>query len=616
MRAGRLALQPRFRKMARMTIRYAILPAHPGAHLFQVTVEIDDPDPQGQGYTLPAWIPGSYMIRDFARNLVRVRALAGGVRRVRITKTDKHSWRCAPIAPGQTLTLAYEVYAYDLSVRAAHLDTTHGFFNGASVFLLPDGRGHETCRVDIFAPRERRLRGWQVATGLQPARGTAPGGFGTYLAADYDELIDCPVELGSFAAQEFAVEGVPHRIAITGRVARLDAQRLAQDLARVCAVHARMFEPRSRRPPFAGYTFLTMAVDSGYGGLEHRNSTALLCQRDDLPHAGMKTATEAYRRFLGLASHEYFHAWNVKRIKPSAFVPYDLRQESYTPLLWLFEGFTSYYDDLGLRRAGLLTPEQYLGELATTLTTVLQRSGRRKQSLAESSFDAWIKYYKPDENAPNSIVSYYQKGALVAAGLDLAIRAATAGRRSLDDVMRLFWRQYKSAGADYAGVTEEAIAPAMVAATGVDVARSLRDWTRGTGDPDFAALFAPFGIAAERGPALESAHFAMLGCRIGAGPEGRISQVFDGGPAQAAGLSAGDQVLALDGLRAGGNRIDAVLARYAPGDAVEILAFRRDELLRFDVVLASQAPVKWKLNLDPKASVKARRLRTGWLGAA
>jgi len=599
-----------------MTIRYAILPADPGAHLFQVTVEIDDPDPQGQCFMLPAWIPGSYMIRDFARHLVRVRALTVGAARVRIAKTDKHTWRCAPVAAGQGLTLAYEVYAYDLSVRAAHLDTTHGFFNGASVFLLPVGREREACRIDIFAPPDRRLRPWRLATGLRPARGTPPGGFGTYLAADYDELIDCPVEMGTFTEHAFTVEGVPHSVAITGRVARLDGERLASDLARVCAAHARLFEPRSRRPPFDRYVFLTLAVDSGYGGLEHRNSTALLCQRDDLPHAGMAAATEAYRRFLGLASHEYFHAWNVKRIKPAAFIPYDLAQENYTPLLWLFEGFTSYYDDLGLRRAGLLTPEQYLGELGSTLTTVLQRSGRRKQSLAESSFDAWIKYYKADENAPNSIVSYYQKGALVAAGLDLTIRAATAGRRSLDDLMRLLWRRFKDAGADYAGLGEDEVAPAIREATGVDVARVLRAWTRDVADPDLPELLRPFGVIAERAPALESAHFALLGCRVAAGPDGRISQVFDASPAQAAGLSAGDQIVAVDGLRASGARLDSVLARHAPGDRVELMAFRRDELLRFDVTLARQAPVKWKLAIDPAAGVRARRLRTGWLGPA
>jgi len=599
-----------------MNLRYAIFPADPGAHLFQVSLELDDPDPLGQAFALPAWIPGSYLVRDFARHIVRLRALDPAGRRVRVAKTDKHTWRCAPLPAGQGLTLAYEVYAYDLSVRAAHLDTTHGFFNGSSVFLLPAGREREACRVHIFAPRERRYRDWRLATALAPAPGTTPGSFGTYLAADYDELIDCPVEMGRYVAGHFTVEGVAHEIAITGRVPQLDLARLTTDLARVCAVHARLFEPRSRRPPFDRYLFLAMAVDDGYGGLEHRRSTALLCRRDDLPHIGMKSSTEAYRRFLGLASHEYFHAWNVKRIKPAAFVPYDLARENYTPLLWLFEGFTSYYDDLALRRAGLLTPAQYLDGLADTITTVTQRSGRLKQSLAESSFDAWIKYYRQDENAPNSIVSYYQKGALVAAGLDLAIRAASAGRRSLDDVMRLLWRGYKRAGSAYAGITEDAVAPAILEATGVDLARTLRTWTRDTREPDFAALLAPLGVHAQAGPALDSPHFALLGCRVAGGAEGRITQVFDAGPAQRAGLSAGDQLVAFDGLRAGGGRLDALLARYAPGATVEILAFRRDELLRFEVQLAQHPPSKWKLALDPKASAAARRLRTGWLGAS
>jgi len=597
-----------------MTVCYGILPADPGAHLFQVTVEVDRPDPQGQRFLLPAWIPGSYLIREFARNIVRLRALDDAGRRVRVHKTDKHTWRCAPLALGQRLTLAYEVYANDLSVRSAHLDTTRGFFNGSSVFLLPVGREHEACRVDIFGPRDRRYRNWRLATALTPASGTQRGHFGRYLARDYDELIDCPVELGRFVAGRFAVQAVEHEVAVTGHVPRLDLPRLTQDLARACETHARFFEPRTRRPPFERYCFLITAIDEGYGGLEHRRSAALLCRRDDLPYSGMRTGTEAYRRFLALASHEYFHAWNVKRIQPAAFIPYDLERENYTALLWLFEGFTSYYDDLALRRAGLLTPDQYLDELGTTLTTVLQRTGRLKQSLAESSFDAWIKYYRQDENAPNSVVSYYQKGALVAAGLDLLIREQTVGRRSLDDVMRLLWRRYKRAGEAYAGVTDNELGPAIREATGVDLARALRAWTRDTGEPDFAQLLPAFGVRVERTGALDSPHFALLGCRVASGPEGRISQVFDGGPAQAAGLSAGDQLVALDGLRAGSGRIDALLARYRPGERVEVLAFRRDELLRFDLQLAKGPPQKWRLSVDPQASGRARRLRAGWLG--
>jgi len=605
-----------------MTVRYAIRPANPGAHLFHVTVTVDVPDPQGQRFMLPAWIPGSYMIREFARNVVRLTALAGD-HPVRVAKLDKHTWRCAPLdGKGGPLTVAYEVYAWDLSVRAAHLDPTHAFFNGTSVFLLPLGHEHAPCRVDLIPPESPQYANWRVATGLRPARGTRRGHFGTYLARDYDELIDCPVELGTFVHAAFDVLGVPHEIAITGQVRRLDLARLTADLTRVCETQMRLFEPGARRAPraapvravapFDRYTFLTLAVGDGYGGLEHRNSTALMCKRDDLPYVGMKDSTAGYRTFLGLVSHEYFHTWNVKRIKPAAFVPYDLTRENHTRLLWAFEGFTSYYDDLLLARAGLFTEAQYLEALAGTLTTVMQRSGRLKQSVADSSFDAWIKYYRLDENAPNSVVSYYQKGSLVALALDLTIRAATRHRKSLDDVMRLLWQQCKDAGDRYAGVDEDGILAAAEAATGLSLARALREWTEGTRDPDFERLFAPFGIRVEARAALESPHFALLGFKLA---DGKLQHVFDGTPAQRAGLSAGDTLVALDGLRATDASLDKLLARYRPGDTVEVHAFRRDELMRFAVELATRPPPKYMLAIDAKAPRAAQAARARWLGA-
>jgi predicted metalloprotease with PDZ domain len=594
-----------------MTLHYAIRPADPAGHLFHVVCRVERPDPQGQLFMLPAWIPGSYMIREFARNIVRVSALSGD-RRVPIEKLDKHTWRAAPVAG--PLEVACEVYAWDLSVRAAHLDASHGFFNGSSVFLLPIGQEHERCRVDILPPAGAAYAGWRVATGLAPARGTRRGHFGTYLAADYDELIDSPVEMGSFALGRFEVLGVPHEIAVSGRVPQLDLTRLTADLARICTAQVRLFEPRSLAAPFSRYTFLTYAVGEGYGGLEHRNSTALLCRRDDLPFAGMKDATEGYRTFLGLASHEYFHSWNVKRIKPAAFVPYDLTRENHTRLLWAFEGFTSYYDDLMLARAGLLTAAQYLDTLARTMTTVMQRPGRLKQSVADSSFDAWIKYYRQDENAPNSLVSYYQKGALVALALDLTIRAETAGRRSLDDVMRLLWRTCRDAGADYAGVDEDGVLSAAEQASGLPLARLLREWTEGTRDPDFERLFAPFGITVERRAALDKPHFALLGCTLAAGADARIAHVYDGTPARAAGLSGGDQLIALDGLRVSTESLDRQLLRYRPGDTVELHAFRRDELLCLRATLGRTPPPKFELKVDARAARRAVTLRQRWLG--
>ena len=596
-----------------MTLHYAIRPAQPGPHLFHVTVTVDEPDPAGQRFMLPAWIPGSYMIREFARHIVRVTALAGD-RKLRVHKLDKHTWQAA--ATAGPLTIAYEVYAWDLSVRAAHLDDTHGFFSGTSVFLLPLGHEERACHVDILPPDGERYADWIVATGLRPARGTKRGGFGRYRARNYDELIDCPVQMGPLAITRFDVLGTPHEVAITGNVPRLDLRRLAADLARVCEVQIRLFEPRSRRAPFDHYSFLTLALGEVYGGLEHRNSTALICKREGLPSVGMKDSTEAYRSFLGLASHEYFHCWNVKRIRPAAFVPYRLGEENYTRLLWLFEGFTSYYDDLLLARAGLLTPAQYLDALSATLTLITQRSGRLKQSLADSSFDAWIKYYRQDENAPNSIVSYYQKGALIGLALDLTLRGATRGRKSLDDVMRLLWRRCKDAGEAYAGVAEDSLATDIREATGIEVGRLLREWTEGTRDPDFAQLFAPFGIACARRPALESPHFALLGVKTSAvGSECSIAHVFDASPGQRAGLSGGDTLVAFDGLRVMPSTIDKLLARYAPGDTLRVAAFRRDELMNFDVQLAQQPPGRYVLAVTPTSTAANRRLREAWLGA-
>jgi predicted metalloprotease with PDZ domain len=392
-------------------------------------------------------------------------------------------------------------------------------------------------------------------------------------------------------------------------------ERLTADLARVCEAQVRLFEPRSKKAPFGRYTFMTMAVGDGHGGLEHRNSTALLCRRDDLPFKGMNDTTEGYRNFLGLASHEYFHAWNVKRIKPAAFVPYDLTQENYTRLLWAFEGFTSYYDDLMLVRSGLLTEKQYLETLAKTFTTVMQRSSRLKQSVADSSFDAWIKYYRQDENAPNSVVSYYQKGSLVGLALDLTLRAETKGRVSLDDVMRALWRRARDDGDGYAGVDEDEFVEVAERVSGLALERRLREWTEGTRDPDFAPLLATFGVHFGARPAVDAPHFALLGVKTASsGTDCRLAHVFDGSPARRAGLSANDVLVALDGLRVTPSNLDGLLARYAAGDVVECLAFRRDELMRFEVRLATQPPLKYALTAEDKAPKAAQRLKAGWLG--
>jgi predicted metalloprotease with PDZ domain len=599
-------------------IRYRIFPCHPEAHLFEVSVSIDSPDPEGQTLSLPAWIPGSYMIREFARHIVRIEARAGR-RRIPLEKIDKHTWRAAPCS--EPLTVTCEIYAWDLSVRGAHLDTTHGFFNGPCVFLRVEGQEEAPCVVDIERPRGAAYRRWRIATAMN-TQGAHRYGFGTYQAANYDELIDHPVEMGEFSLVSFMARGVPHDVAITGRH-DADLKRLARDLKRMTEHHIDFFGGRA---PMRRYVFLVMAVGDGYGGLEHRASTALLCSRYDLPRAGAEQQDERYLTFLGLASHEYFHTWNVKRIKPAAFTPYDLTRENYTRLLWAFEGITSYYDDLALVRCGLMSRAQYLKALARTLTMVQRGSGRLKQTVAESSFDAWVKYYRQDENAPNAIVSYYAKGSLVALALDLTIRKATRGRRSLDHVMQALWQDY---GKRDGGVGENEIEALAERVSGVRLKRFFDHTLRATEDIEWHPLLRSFGLkltlsparsATDRGgnpPAkagTDAPPRAVLGAKAEtAGTDLRLAQVFDGSAAQAAGLSAGDILIAINGVRVTGTNLEQQLARHRPGDAVRVSAFRRDELIERTVRLLPAPKDTYALAVDEHAAAARKRLLARWL---
>ena len=587
--------------------RIAVLDLH--AHLFEVSVTLDDPDPAGHAFVLPTWIPGSYLVREFARHFVRVSAHdASGP--VAIVKTAKSTWQTAP-ASGAVTVIA-QVYAFDLSVRAAYLDATRAYFNGPAVFLCPDGRAASPCTVDIVAPADPAARRWRVATTL-PRIDASEHGFGRYGAADYDELIDHPVEASDFDFAHFSAGGRPHEIAITGRHgANLD--RLTQDLARICQWQVDLFG----EAPFDRYLFQVTAVGEGYGGLEHRSSTSLICRRDELPHGADPEIDDDYLTFLGLASHEYFHAWNVKRIKPAAFVPYDLSREAYTRQLWAFEGFTSYYDDLTLVRSGLIAPERYLELLGRTITTVSRGPGRALQSVAESSFDAWIKYYRQDENSPNTVVSYYAKGSLVGLALDLELRST--GRSSLDDLMRALWTRYGRPGV---GVPEDAIAMLASELAERDLSEFFSRYVNGTDDPPLAGLLARFGVTLamrpssgprDRGgkPASGPTPRCTLGARVG--PDQRLAVVLRDGPAARAGLSANDVLVAIAGLRATPERLATILARYSPGETVPVAAFRRDELTSVEVTLTEVPEDTCWLALDRDGDAAAIERRTAWLG--
>jgi len=590
-------------------IRYSITSNDCAAHVFDVTVTVDAPAADGQVFSLPAWIPGSYMIREFARNIIQLRGEASG-KKVILRKLDKHTWKAAPCAG--PLTLTYQVYAWDLSVRTAHLDQTHAFFNGTSVFLRVEGQEQSQHVVDIRRPAGDAYKRWRVATSL-PELKARRYGFGTYVAADYDELIDHPVELGTFALATFTAHGVPHDVVITGQVPNLDLPRLSADLQKICEAQIAFFEPKSKRAPMSRYVFMTMVVGDGYGGLEHRASTALVCARSDLPVKGKSELSDGYRTYLGLCSHEYFHTWNVKRIKPAAFAPYDLREEGYTSLLWLFEGFTSYYDDLFLVRTGLIDEAAYLGMLAKTINGVLRGSGRRKQSVAESSFDAWVKYYRQDENAPNAIVSYYTKGSLVALALDLTIRSETKGRKSLDDIMLALWQQYgrqfytRNGGR---GLGEEEAEALFEAVSGVKLKRFFDRYIRGTEDLPFSQLLPEMAIKLED---VRKDRKPSLGLRVVRdGGDAKVANVYEGGAGHRAGVSAGDKLVALDGLRVPPAGADGLLARYRENDVVALHVFRRDELMSFSVKLKSDDAPQMVLAAETKPATAARK-RKSWL---
>ncbi|HTD06991.1 M61 family metallopeptidase [Undibacterium sp.] len=586
------------RNPASHSIQYAIIPRDLAGHLFQVTLQVAAPDPEGQCFALPAWIPGSYMVREFARHIVSIRAHCDG-KKIALKKLSKDSWQAAPCAG--VLTVEYEVYAWDLSVRAAHLDQNHGFFNGTSVFLRVLGQELSPHVVDIQRADNEACKAWRVATSL-PELKARRYGFGTYIAESYDALIDHPVEMGTFALASFEACGVAHDFVVTGKVPNLDLPRIVADLKKICEAQIAFFEPKTKRAPMERYVFMTMVVGEGYGGLEHRASTALVCSRNDLPVKHQAEMSDAYRNFLGLCSHEYFHTWNVKRIKPAVFADYDLQQENYTSLLWLFEGFTSYYDDLMLVRANVIDEGAYFKLISKTVNTVTRGSGRSKQSVAESSFDAWTKYYRQDENSPNAIVSYYTKGSLVGLGLDLTIRAETGGKKSLDDVMRALWQTYgrdfyqKALTGKQQGLPENEIEALIEQVTGLKLKRFFDRYVRGTEDLPLATLYADFGVMQED---KRNAGKAGLGVRVvREGNDVKLANVHEGRAAHRAGLSAGDVLVAINGLRVSvadaSDSLNGALSRYTVGETVQIHAFRRDELmtvsakLQADDVPASQ----------------------------
>lgn len=563
-------------------IHYQISPINPNSHLFEVLLSFKSTANQHYTLALPAWLPGSYMIRDFAKNITEISAFDDKNQAIELTKCDKQTWQL--IATGAQVQVRYQVFAFDLSVRTAYLDSQRGFFNGSSTFLQVQQMADQPCQLNILPSHSAQHSQWRVATGLTRAKNTEKYQFGRYKADNYQHLIDCPVAMGEFDSTEFTVEGVVHHVVFTSKHYG-DTARLAHDLSKLCQHHINLFG----EAPFKEYWFITHLLANGFGGLEHKNSTVLQAGRFDLPNPNQASTelSEDYRTFLSLCSHEYFHAWNVCRIKPKEFVPYNLQQESYTKQLWAFEGITSYYDDFSLYRAGIISFDDYLAIVAKTATRVHRGNGELKQSVTASSFDAWTKFYQQGPDAVNNIVSYYAKGALIALWLDLTIRQKSNHQYSLDTLMRELWIHF---GRTEIGTTEDDFINIANLLCAEDISTTFKQHLYRSERIDLAPELASFGVELQQQKfkALNSLETTStteyqpyLGAQYKAQPFGlSITQVLENSPAANAGIALNDVLIAIDGLKLTEKSIQALLTHVPKNQALSCYYFRDDQLLK------------------------------------
>jgi predicted metalloprotease with PDZ domain len=589
-----------------VAVEYTLSMPEPHTHLFQVEMRIPATS-EPLELVLPTWTPGSYLIREFARNVQDVEAHDATGLRIGCRKTSKNVWRIDGDVTGG-VTVRYRVYANELTVRTSHLDSSHAYVNGASIFMFARGMEGEVMHVRVAAPE-----GWRVATSLHETEN------GDFLAQDYDELVDCPLEIGEHRTIAWLQEGIPHRYAIWGS-GEVDEKRLVADTRRIIEVCSKMFGGL----PYERYLFILHIVPEGRGGLEHSSSTSLQVARSAIADPG-------YESLLALVAHEFFHVWLGRRIRPEPLGPYDYSAENYTRQLWVVEGFTTYYTDLLLVRAGLMTRDRYLKRIGDSIARYQAQPGRRHQSLENSSFDAWIKFYRPDAHTPNSQISYYHKGSLVALALDLEIRRAWKGKRSLDDVMRLLWDRY---GSKDRGIPEEGageIREVIGEVLGGPVDDLFDAYVTGLDEIDFDGHLEAVGLALAEGDAgaggsggaggvpvtrivPPGAHELRLGVRLKEERERvRVTHVLEDSPAYTAGVNAGDELVAISGRRATIAAVGAAILEEEIGAPVELVLMRRDRLVTVQVRLTEVAARRARIVPLEEAGDEAQDAAAGWL---
>jgi predicted metalloprotease with PDZ domain len=563
----------------------------PASHLFEVTLQVSNWQASVLDLKMPVWTPGSYLVREYARQVQDFVAEANSNNRVLVSqKLSKNHWQIKTKNCSE-ITVKYRVFAHELSVRTNHLDTTHGYFNGAALFFFIPGLEQEPILIKIIPPKTD----WQVTTTLPKDAAEK----NTFIAPNFDTLVDSPVEIGTHKIYDFEVLGKPHSLAIWGQ-GNANAKQIIADTTKLIEVEAKMYGGL----PYDKYLFLLHLSASGYGGLEHKNSCSL-----NYPRHGFRSK-EQYNRFIQLVAHEFFHLWNVKRIRPHALEKFDYERENYTTSLWFSEGTTSYYDILLPLRAGIYNRKTCLENFSKDLTRYLTIPGRNVQPLAESSFDAWIKLYRRDANSDNNQISYYLKGELVSLLLDLIIRAKHYNQRSLDDVMRLLWQKF---GQPEIGFTEAQLQAAIASVAEQDLTDFFYKYLYTTAELPFEQYLEPFGLYIKK--VLEEEPVPYLGIKVESENNKEVIKFVEANsPAAIAGIDADDELLAINGIRITSQSLNERLKDYQVGDIIHLTVFEQDELKTLPVTLAKPQPTRYEIvPMDNLSEVQQQNL-SGWLG--
>lgn len=573
------------------TIYYQVGMPQPETHLFEVTLSVQGWQNAVLDLKMPVWTPGSYMVREYSKNLQEFSTYTGKQKHsLPVHKVSKNHWQIQTTDTSE-ITVKYRIFANELSVRTNHLDSTHGYFNGAALFFFIPGFEQQPIQVIIVPPKPD----WQVTTALLPVSGKA----NTFEAKDFDTLVDSPFEIGKTRLYEFEVLGKPHKLAIWGQ-GNANPERIIEDTKKIIEVESQIFEGL----PYERYLFLLHLAYNGFGGLEHKDSCSLIYSR-----FGFRTK-DKYNRFIQLVAHEFFHLWNIKRIRPKALEKFDYEQENYTTSLWFSEGTTSYYDLLIPQRAGIYDTKELLDNLSKEITQLQTIPGRKVQSASESSFDAWIKLYRRDANSNNSQISYYLKGELVSFLLDLLIRARHGNKRSFDDVLRQMWHKF---GKEEIAFTPEQLRDVIESVAGIDLGNFFKRYIDGTEELPFNEYLEPFGLRLHS--IEDEGVIPYLGMIVKTeNSQEMIKFVETSSPAQLAGIDPDDQLLAIDGIRVTADQLSDRLKDYKIGDTIQLSFFHQDELCTVPVTLASPPPSRYLIVAIKNASETQKQNFAGWLG--